>query len=167
MTENNTTAGANEEPVATPQFAVQRIYLKDLSFETPMGAAVFQKQVKPEVNQDISLSTTKLSDHNYEVELTLTVTVKNGDETIYLVEAHQAGIFKVSGIEGPQLAQVLNTICPTTLFPYAREVIDNVVVKGSFPALMIPPINFEALFAEAMAKGDVKTGQPKAESITH
>ncbi|MEH6467896.1 MAG: protein-export chaperone SecB [Porticoccus sp.] len=167
MTEDNTQAAAGDGQDSTQQFAVQRIYLKDLSFEAPMGPAVFQKKVKPELNQDIGLSTTKLGSDHYEVELTLTVTVKDGEDTIYLAEVHQAGIFMVKGVEGPALAQLLNTLCPATLFPYVREVIDSVVVKGNFPALIIPPINFEALFARAMAEGEVKTGQQASETVTH
>ena len=167
MTEDNTQAVVGDGQSGTPQFAVQRIYLKDLSFETPMGPAVFQKKVKPELNQDIGLSTTKLGEDHYEVELTLTVTVKDGEDTIYLAEVHQAGIFMVKGVEGPELAQLLNTLCPATLFPYVREVIDSVVVKGNFPALMIPPINFETLFARAMAEGEVKTGPQASETVTH
>ncbi|MCL4121076.1 UNVERIFIED_CONTAM: hypothetical protein GTU68_028991 [Idotea baltica] len=166
MTEENDQAGAGQkEQKSAPKFSVQRIYLKDLSFETPMGTAVFQKQVKPEINQDISLSTTKLGEGNYEVELTLTVTVKDDEDTIYLIEVHQAGIFTVEGVEGTQLAQLLNTICPSTLFPYVREAVDSVVIKGSFPALMIPPVNFEALFAQAVAEGKLKGKQ--GEAVTH
>jgi len=168
MTEENNQAeaGSGKEGQVAPKFAVQRIYLKDLSFETPMGPAVFQKQVKPEINQDIALSTTKLGTDNYEVELTLTVTVKDGDDTIYLIEVHQGGIFAIQGVEGPQLAQLLNTICPSTLFPYVREAIDNVVIKGSFPALMIPPVNFEALFAKAVEEGKLQ-GKEGSVSVTH
>ena len=168
MTEGNNQAAAGSGKVeqAAPKFAVQRIYLKDISFETPMGPAVFQKQVNPEINQDISLSTTKLGTDNYEVELTLTVTVKDGEDTIYLIEVHQGGIFAIQGIEGHQLAQLLNTICPSTLFPYVREAIDSVVIKGSFPALMIPPVNFEALFAKAVEEGKLQ-GKQDAESVTH
>ncbi len=164
--ENNQAADSGKGEQAAPKFAVQRIYLKDISFETPMGPAVFQKQVKPEINQDISLSTTKLGTDNYEVELTLTVTVKDGEDTIYLIEVHQGGIFAIQGIEGPQLAQLLNTICPSTLFPYVREAIDSVVIKGSFPALMIPPVNFEALFAKAVEEGKLQ-GKGEPESVTH
>ncbi|MBL4567384.1 MAG: protein-export chaperone SecB [Porticoccus sp.] len=171
MTEEKDQAGTSkeqdgqQEQKGTPKFAVQRIYLKDLSFETPMGPAAFQKQLKPEINQDIALSTTKLGDENYEVELTLTVTVKDGEDTIYLIEVHQAGIFAIQGIEGQQLAQLLNTLCPSTLFPYVREAVDSVVLKGSFPALLIPPVNFEALFAQAVAEGKLKG--KAAESVTH
>jgi len=164
--ENNQAADSGKGEQAAPKFAVQRIYLKDISFETPMGPAVFQKQVKPEINQDISLSTTKLGTDNYEVELTLTVTVKDGEDTIYLIEVHQGGIFAIQGVEGPQLAQLLNTICPSTLFPYVREAIDSVVIKGSFPALMIPPVNFEALFAKAVEEGKLQ-GKGESESVTH
>lgn len=164
--ENNQAADSGKGERAAPKFAVQRIYLKDISFETPMGPAVFQKQVKPEINQDISLSTTKLGTDNYEVELTLTVTVKGGEDTIYLIEVHQGGIFAIQGVEGPQLAQLLNTICPSTLFPYVREAIDSVVIKGSFPALMLPPVNFEALFAKAVEEGKLQ-GKGESESVTH
>lgn len=168
MTEENSesVAGSDKGEKAAQIFAVQRIYLKDVSFETPMGPAVFQKQVKPEINQDIALSTTKLGEDNYEVELTLTVTVKDGEDTIYLIEVHQAGIFAIKGVEGPQLAQLLNTICPSTLFPYVREVIDSVVLKGGFPALMIPPVNFEALFAKAVEEGKLQ-GKGGSVSVTH
>lgn len=163
MTDENSqaTSKAAEQEKASGKFAVQRIYLKDLSFETPMGAEVFKRQVKPKINQDISLSTKKLGDDNYEVELSLTVTVKDGESTIYLIEVHQAGIFAIQGMEGLQLAQILNTLCPSTLFPYAREAVDSIVVKGSFPALMMPPINFEALFAQAVAEGKFQESSPE------
>lgn len=145
------TANAPEQ-----QFAMQRLYIKDLSFEAPMGAAAFRKQWKPQVNQDLNTKTAKIDDDFYEVILTITVTVKLEDETAFLVEVQQAGLFAVKGIEGQQLAQVLNTVCPNILFPYAREAIDNAVTKGSFPALMLPPVNFDALFAQALAQAKQK-----------
>jgi preprotein translocase subunit SecB len=148
--ENQTEATQNEAP--KQQFAMQRIYLKDLSFEAPMGVEAFKQQWKPSVNQDLNTKTNKVEDGLFEVTLTLTVTVKLGEETAFLVEVQQAGLFTVAGIEGQQLAQVLNTTCPQILFPYAREAIDNAVTKGSFPALMLPPINFDALFAQAVAQ---------------
>lgn len=143
------------------QFVVKRIYLKDLSFETPQGVDTFNKQWKPQVNQDVSTKTAKLDNDHYEVVLVVTVTVKDGENTIYLAEAQQAGIFLVKGLEGVQLAHVLNSFCPNILFPYVREVIDNVVVKGSFPALMLPPLNFDALFQQALAQS--KTNAANAE----
>ena len=146
-----TPEGAAEQQ-AGQQFAMQRIYLKDLSFEAPMGVEAFRKQWKPQVNQELNTKTNKIEDNLYEVTLTLTITVKLEEETAFLVEVHQAGLFGIQGIEGQQLAQVLNTVCPNILFPYAREAIDNVITKGSFPALMLPPINFDALFAQAVAQ---------------
>jgi len=144
------TAAATEAP--QQQFALQRIYLKDLSFEAPMGAAAFKKQWQPSVNQELNTKTAKIEDGLFEVTLTLTITVKIEDDTAFLVEVQQAGLFAVNGIEGQQLAQVLNTVCPNILFPYAREAVDNAVTKGSFPALMLPPVNFDALFAQAVAQ---------------
>lgn len=156
MTEENTQPAAADEQPQGAQFSVQRIYLKDLSFEAPDSVKAFKKQFKPQVNQDLSTKTNKIDDDNYEVVLTITVSVKDGDETIYLVEVQQAGIFLVKGIEGAQLAQLLNSHSPSILFPYAREVVDNVVTKGSFPALMLPPINFDALFQQAVAQAKAK-----------
>lgn len=157
MAEEQNGAAANAEAPQV-QFAMQRIYLKDLSFETPMGAEVFKKQWKPQVNQELNTKTAKIDEDLYEVALTLTITVKLEEETAFLVEVQQAGLFAVKGLEGQQLAQALNTACPQILFPYAREVVDNVVTKGSFPALMLPPINFDALFAAALNQAQQKAG---------
>ena len=88
----------------------------------------------------------------YEVVLTITVTVKNDDKTAFLVEMHQAGIFAIAGIEGPELNHTLGAFCPSILFPYAREAIDSMVTKASFPALMLAPVNFDALYAQQMAQ---------------
>ncbi|GAA5315796.1 MAG: protein-export chaperone SecB [Candidatus Pelagadaptatus aseana] len=149
---------AEEQTANAPeqQFALQRLYVKDISFEAPMGAEAFRKQWKPQVNQDLNTKTAKIEDDLFEVVLTITVTVKLEDETAFLVEVQQAGLFGIKGLEGQQLAQVLNTVCPNILFPYAREAIDNAVTKGSFPALMLPPVNFDALFAQAVAQAKQK-----------
>lgn len=163
--EENTEAQATEQQERPQvQFAMQRMYLKDLSFETPQGVEAFKKQWKPAVNQDMTTSTNKVEDDLYEVTLKLTITVKDEEQPLYLVEVQQAGLFTVKGLEGAQLAQVLNTACPNMLFPYAREVIDNVVTKGSFPALMLPPINFDALFMQAMAQAKAQAEQQQAEA---
>ncbi|MCV6615427.1 MAG: protein-export chaperone SecB [Cellvibrionaceae bacterium] len=152
-----------EAAEAGQQFAVQRIYIKDLSFEAPMGSQAFTKQWQPAVNQELGNKVNKLDDNNYEVVLTITVTVKLGEETAFLAEVHQAGIFTISGLEEQQLAHVMNTMCPNILFPYAREAIDSVITKGTFPALMLPPVNFDALFAQAMQKAQTED-QAEAEA---
>ena len=133
-----------------PQFSIQRVYLKDLSFETPQGPSAFKKKWQPKVSQDLNTKTDQVEEGLYEVALRVTITVADGEDTIYIVEAEQAGLFNVSGFAEEQLPQILNTTCPGILFPYLRETLDNVVTKGSFPALLLPPINFDALFANAL-----------------
>ncbi len=171
MTDETTTASeaANQEQPAAPKFAVQRVYVKDLSFETPQGAAAFQKQWQPKVSQDLSTKTSKIADELYEVSLRITVTVKHEEETIYLIEVDQAGLFNIDGLDGGQLAQVLNVTCPSMLLPYAREAIDSTLTKGSYPPLMIPPINFDALFTAAVQQASAKEAATEgtAESSTH
>lgn len=148
--ENNAQEAATEQGSKGAPFALQRIYLKDMSFESPMGAAAFQKPWQPKIEQDLNTTVNKVNDNSYEVILKLTVNALIEGNTAFLVEVQQAGLFHISGLEGPQLAHLFNTMCAQILFPYAREAIDSAVVKGGFPALHIPPINFDALFAQAM-----------------
>jgi len=129
------------------QFAIQRIYTKDVSFETPNSPAIFQKEWKPEVKLDIDTRSNKLADDTYEVILALTVTVTVEEQTAFLAEVQQAGIFTIGNMPEAQLAQMIGAFCPTTLFPYARETVANLVNRGSFPQLNIAPVNFDALFA--------------------
>lgn len=133
-----------------PQFSIQRVYLKDLSFETPQGPSAFKRKWQPKVSQDLNTKTKLVEDGIFEVALRVTITMTDGDDTIYIVEAEQAGLFNINGFTDEQLPQILNTTCPGILFPYLRETLDNVVTKGSFPALLLPPINFDALFANAV-----------------
>ncbi len=145
------------------QFALQRIYVKDLSFEAPLGAEAFKQQWRPKINLDLNTRHKKLADNNFEVVLTMTVTAKQEEEAAFLIEIQQAGVFFCKGLEDAALHQVLGSVCPNILFPYARETIDNVVVKGSFPALMLAPVNFDALYQQALAQQQ----QKKESSKTH
>jgi len=146
-------AGQNAAEAQGPNFAIQRIFLKDVSFETPLGADVFKSQWKPKVQLDMNTRTEKLDDTNFEVVLTLTITAKlEDDKTGFLCEIQQAGIFGCQGFSDEQLRQIHSVNCPDILFPYAREAVDSLVTKGSFPPLMLAPINFEALFRQAMAQ---------------
>jgi len=165
MAENQQAAG--NENQNQPQFALQRIYVKDLSFESPNSPLVFQEQWKPQVNLDLNTAHNKLSDNQYEVVLSLTVTAKVGEKVAYIVEIQQAGVFLVAGIEGAQLGQMLGAYCPNILFPYAREAIDATVNRGSFPALMLAPVNFDAIYAQALKrKQEEAVGEAKEEQ-TH
>lgn len=131
------------------QFSVQRLYVKDLSFEAPMGAQVFTKTWKPGVNVELNTGSNKLDDNNFEVVLTVTITGKLEDKVAFLVEVQQAGIFLVKGIEGDDLRRALGILAPNLLFPYVREAIDSLAIRGGFPPINLSPVNFEALYAKA------------------
>jgi preprotein translocase subunit SecB len=136
------------------QFAMQRIYTKDLSFESPSTPDIFKKQWQPQVNVDLNTKSDKIDEEgNFEVVLTVTITAKVEDHTAFLIEVQQAGIFFIKGFEGENLRRLLGTAAPNILFPYARETIDTVCVKGAFPAVMLAPVNFEALYQQALTLG--------------
>ncbi len=157
------TAPTDQAPKGA-QFALQRVYLKDLSFESPTGLLSLQKQWQPKIEQDLNTSVNKLNDQSFEVVLKLTVNATIEEKTAFLVEVQQAGLFHIEGLEGPQLAHVFNTMCAQILFPYAREAIDSAVVKGGFPALNLPPINFDALFAQAVREARASAEASGAEA---
>lgn len=134
------------------QFGLQRIYLKDFSFEAPGTPSAFKKEWKPEIKMDMNNKSGKVEDDFYEVVLSVTLTVKNADEVAYIVEIHQAGLFLIKGVEENQLPHLLGSYCPGILFPYAREAVSDVVSRGSFPQMLLAPVNFDALFAESMKR---------------
>ena len=141
---------ASNQQQQQQQFVMQRIYAKDLSFESPQSPGVFREQWSPQVNVELNTKNEAIDDQgNYEVVLTLTITAKQGENTAFLCEVQQAGIFMIKGIEGEDLRRVLATTGPTILLPYARETIDSLVVKGGFPPVMLAPVNFDALYAQA------------------
>ena len=139
------------------QFLIQRVYLKDLSFEAPLGPKAFLSKVQPKINQELGTEANKFENNLYESVLKLTVTAKLEDDTAFLVEVQQAGIFFIKGIEAENLPKLLNIACPQILFPYAREAIDSALIKGSFPPVMLPPVNFEGLYAKALAERKAKS----------
>jgi preprotein translocase subunit SecB len=130
------------------EFGIQNIYVKDISFETPNSPQIFMEKWEPKMEYEISTSIKSLEEKVFEVVLNITVTVKAEEKTAFLVEVHQAGIFVVNGFAEDQLKYMLNTYCPTILYPYAREMISNLVTRGGFQPLLLAPINFEALYAE-------------------
>lgn len=156
MAENQTTAGANEQE-DQPQFAIQRFYCKDLSFEAPKSPSTFTNQWKPKVNLDLNTKSQKIQDDVYEVVLTLTIKTENQDDTAFLVEVQQAGLFTVKNFPEAQLKQMLGAFCPNILFPYARETIDNLILRGSFPPIMLSPVNFDALYAQKLENESKQT----------
>ncbi len=140
------------EQAQGPQFAIQRVYAKDISFETPNSPEIFKKEWKPEVKLDIDTRSNQLDEGVHEVILSLTVTTKVGEEVAFLCEVQQAGIFTIGAVEEAQKAHMLGSFCPNILFPYARECVSNLVNRGTFPALNLAPVNFDAIFAAYMQK---------------
>jgi preprotein translocase subunit SecB len=132
------------------QFSLQRIYLKDASFESPRSPEAFMGQWKPKVNLELNSQHKSVGTDLFEVVLRVTVTVKKeDDETVYLSEVEQAGIFMIKGLGEEAFAQTLGSFCPSVLFPYAREALDSLVIKGSFPPLMLAPVNFDAIYEQS------------------
>ncbi|BAW79389.1 preprotein translocase subunit SecB [Candidatus Nitrosoglobus terrae] len=136
--------GKNQQP----QFIIQKIYIKDLSFETPNSPHIFTKEWKPELNLQLGNESQHIAENIYSVILSLTVTAKLNDQVAFLTEVQQAGIFTLSGYSNKDLGPLLGSYCPTILFPFAREVIADLVTKGGFPPLLLAPVNFDAIYAE-------------------
>jgi preprotein translocase subunit SecB len=130
------------------QFLIQKLYVKDLSFETPNSPSIFMEQNRPEVNVQLDSSAQRIDAQNFEVVISITATVKVGERTAYLAEVNQAGIFTISGISEQHMGHMLGAFCPTILFPYAREVISDLVTRGGFPPLLLAPVNFDAVYAQ-------------------
>ena len=159
-------AGAQEQ--VQQQFVMQRIYNKDLSFESPATPDIFRKQWQPKVNVDLNTKSNVMDEEgNFEVVLSITLTAKLDEETAFLVEVQQAGIFFITGFPDEQLRRVLGTAAPNILFPYARENIDSLVVKGGFPPVMLAPVNFEALFEQALRQQQEQQAAAGGEAATH
>ena len=151
MTDQQNTAAVSDEDTA-PQFSLQRIYVRDLSFEAPKSPAIFRQAWEPSVALDLNTRQKPLEDDFHEVVLTLSVTVKNGEEVAFIAEVQQAGIFLIKNLDAGSMSHTLGAFCPNILFPYARETLDSLVVRGSFPALMLAPVNFDALYAQEMQR---------------
>lgn len=141
-----------QNPMEQGKFALQRIYVKDLSFESPNAPQCFRDDWKPEIKLDLNTENTKLDDKNIEVTLHVTVTVKNQDKTAFLVDVQQAGLFYVEGFALQQMQALLGSYCPNVLFPYVRETVSDLVGRGGFPQLLLAPVNFDALFMEALKR---------------
>lgn len=147
MSQDSTQDDQGQQPES--QFIPHRIYLKDASFESPNSPEIFQ-QFQPQVAIDVATTTRVVADDFYEVVVKVTAEAKHAESnnTMFLVEVQQAGLFQVTGLNQEQLDHVLNTYCPNMLFAYVRETVDNFVTRGGFPALLLAPINFDVLYAQ-------------------
>jgi preprotein translocase subunit SecB len=150
MNEKNAETNGNGANSDQPQFALQQIYVKDLSFEAPNTPAAFaQEQVEPEIKLNLKNSHTTVATDTYEIVLHVSVHATVKDNTLFLIEIDQAGIFFIKGYPPVELTKLIGTYCPTTLFPYVRETVASTIGKGGFPSMLLQPINFDALYAQA------------------
>lgn len=144
------TAASQPAPATGPQVLLQKIYLKDASIEIPQAPAIFTRVEQPSIDIALNTSALNVGADNFQVTLSVTVTAKMpGGDTAFLIEAHQAGIFTVRGFENPaDVEAVLGVFCPNTIFPFARESVADLIQRAGFPAVLLQPVNFEALFVE-------------------
>lgn len=148
----------SEEQQVQPQLALERIYTKDISFEVP-GAQVFTKQWQPELNINLSSAAEKIDPTHFEVSLKVVVQANNDNETAFIVDVTQSGIFLIDNIEEDRLPYILGAYCPNILFPFLREAVNDLVTKGSFPQLLLTPINFDAEFEANMQRAQAAAFQ--------
>lgn len=149
-----------------PIFEIQRIFVKDLSFEAPNTPHTFTEEWKPEVSLNLETKSTHIEENLHEVVLSITATVTSNKKTAFLIEVHQAGVFMIQKFPNEQLHQMLGSFCPNILFPYAREVVSDVVVRGGFPQLILAPVNFDALYHQHMEQQKGGKGSTEGTSTT-
>ena len=145
--------------LSKPYLGIERIYLRDLSFESPQAPEVFATDWRPQLEIDIQTRSRSLDDERFETVLTLTLEARSNENAVLVVELQQAGVFRIRGMDETMRRRALAVTCPTMLFPYARETIDTLAAKGTFPAFMLAPMNFDALFAEAEKRREAEPGE--------
>jgi len=164
MAEEEPSTEAGAEETKSGQFAPQKIYIKDLSFETPHSPEIFTEEWNPTVNMNITSEAKLIDEKLYEVVLTITVTVTIKEKTAYLVEAQQAGIFHIDGFPEEVIARMVATICPNILFPFARELVADLVTRGGFPQLLLAPVNFDVLYQQQQDQQQNAVSSAEAET---
>jgi preprotein translocase subunit SecB len=147
-------------PASAPQrqLLLQKIYVKDLSFESPKAPQVFTTNVSPQTQLNVRSSAQQVAQDTEEVTLTITVEAKDNNSTLFLAEVAQSGIFLIQGYSPEERAMLLGSFCPNTLYPFAREAISELVTKGGFPPLLLQPLNFDAIYAQAVQERAARAG---------
>jgi len=165
-TPENNQPTANSDNKKSGQFSLQKIYVKDISFETPHSPKIFTEEWAPAVNMQISNEANSLNEELHEVVLAVTVTVTIGEKTAYLVEVHIGGIFHIKGFQQNVIERMAATVCPNILFPFAREVVSDLVTRGGFPQLLLAPVNFEVLYAQQKQQSEKRELEKSTEAET-
>ena len=162
--EQNDIPGAAEASTeAGPRFQLQKIYVKDVSFEVPSAPEIYREDGAAEIKLNLSQRVNNVQEGVFEVVLTVTVTATTADKTAYLAEVHQAGLFGIAGLEPAQQQAVLNTLCPHTLFPHASKTITSLVADGGFPPLVLQPINFEQVYQQRLQEAQAQQQQAQGD----
>ena len=157
--QNQEPGAAEQQAEQQAQFQLQKIYVKDISFELPNAPQVFQETGQAEVKMNLSQRVNNIAQDIFEVVLTVTVTATTDEKTAYLAEVHQAGLFGISGLEEQQRQAALNTLCPHTLFPYDTRTITGMVADGGFPPLVLQPVNFEQIYMQRLAQAKAQADE--------
>ncbi|MBK5936343.1 MAG: protein-export chaperone SecB [Halorhodospira halophila] len=149
MAENNGNGSTGATDAGQRQrFQIAKMYLRDVSFEAPSAPEAFRDEWKPQLDVELGTRHQPLGENTYDVVLTVTVTARNNERTAYLCEVKQGGVFRLEGFPEADMERVLGAYCPAQLFPFAREAINDLVVKGGFPQLLLAPVNFESLYQQ-------------------
>ncbi|MDD2885017.1 MAG: protein-export chaperone SecB [Dechloromonas sp.] len=143
-----------------PSFGIEKLYVKDLSLEVPNAPAIFLEQDAPEVNIQLNTSGQMVGENAYEVVLTVTVTAKLGEKTVFLVEVGQAGVFRIVNVPDEQIEPLIAIACPNVLFPYAREAVSDAVVRAGFQPIVLQPVNFEGMYMQRMQEQQEAAAAP-------
>jgi len=152
MTDQEQDKEVTKDTENSPEFSLQRVYVKDISYETPNSPQIFNMDWKPESTLNLHSDVKPLGNDNYEVVLSVTVTTRVDSKVAFLVEAQQAGIFTVKNFPNEEKGHMLGSYCPNILFPFVREVVSDLVAKGTFPQLLLTPVNFDSLYAKHLAE---------------
>jgi len=150
----------SETSTSKQHFSVQKLYVKDSSFESPASPEAFSfKQWNPKIDLNLTNKQTHIDADTYEAVLTITATVSQEESTAFLIEVHQAGLFQIAGFDDQQRGYLMGSQCMNILFPYAREVISDMSIRGGFPPLIISPVNFDALYQQHLQQQQEQSGE--------
>jgi preprotein translocase subunit SecB len=155
---------AEEQTAANQkQLVLQKIYVKDLSFESPKAPMVFTTNVAPQTQLNMRSNSKEVAPNTQEVTLTLTIEAKDNDATLFLIEIAQSGIFSMQGYTAEEQSILIGSFCPNTLYPFAREAVADIVTRGGFPQLLLQPINFDALYQQALQERAARAAEGGAQ----
>lgn len=163
MTDSPDAGTAGSTPRSTGgEFSIKRIYCKDISFEAPSTPQVFQAEWKPDLDVRMDSESRKLGPGDYEVVLTVTITARVDGNVAFLAEVKHGATFRITGLTSSELGATLGAFCPSIIFPYTREVISDLAVRGGFPQLLLAPVNFEALYTKHLAEQKEEQSRERA-----